>query len=70
MYICPECGREYDTEEKVSKCFLKCWKDNNPHYQSKSAPRSADINTSRASEDILQFFNSLERGDRDAGGIG
>jgi hypothetical protein len=62
VYICPTCGRECDTEEEVSKHFLKCWKDNNPHHISKSAPRSEDINMREANQDILDFFASLEGG--------
>jgi len=58
-YICPTCEKEFDTEEEVSKHFLKCWKEQNPHHKSKPAPRSEDINTSEVNDDILDFFNSF-----------
>lgn len=59
-YICPTCNKEFDTKEQVSKHFLKCWKDNNPHHKSKPAPRSEDINTSEINNDVEQFFASLK----------
>lgn len=59
-YICPACNKEFDAKEQVSKHFLKCWKDNNPHHKSKPAPRSKDINTSEINNDIEQFFASLK----------
>ena len=59
IYICPTCGKEYTSEQDVSKHFLKCWKDNNPHHKSKSAPRSADIHTSTVNDDVAQFFKSF-----------
>jgi len=58
-YICPTCEKEFDTEEEVTKHFLKCWKEQNPHHKSKPAPRSEDINTSEVNDDILDFFNSF-----------
>ena len=53
----------------ITKHFMKCWKDNNPHHKSKPAPRSADVNVSTANDDIIQFFNSLKGEDADAGNI-
>lgn len=47
MYICPTCCKEFEKEEVLVKHFLKCWKDKNPNHQSKSAPRSEDINKYR-----------------------
>ena len=58
-YICPDCGKEYNAEQEITKHFMKCWKDNNPHHKSKAAPRSADRHTSTVSDDIAQFFNSF-----------
>ena len=66
IYICPDCGKEYETEQDITKHFMKCWKDNNPHHKSKPAPRSADINVSTANDDIIQFFNSLKGEDTGA----
>ena len=68
-YICPTCSKEFDTKEDVSKHFLKCWKDNNPHHKSKPAPRSEDINTTEISDDIADFFSSFERGDNNERGL-
>lgn len=68
-YICPTCNKEFDTDEEVSKHFLKCWKDNNPHHKSKPAPRSEDINTSEISDDIANFFASLKGEISDERGI-
>lgn len=68
-YICPTCCKEFDTKEDVSKHFLKCWKDNNPHHKSKPAPRSEDINITEISDDIADFFSSLERGDNNERGL-
>jgi len=59
-YVCPTCDKEFNTDEEVSKHFLKCWKNNNPYHKSKSAPRSEDINTREINEDIAKFFVSLE----------
>ena len=59
-YICPTCGKEFDDEERVSKHFLKCWKEQNPHHKSKPAPRSEDINTSEITNEMFDFFNSLK----------
>ena len=59
-YICPTCKKEFETEEEVSAHFLKCWKEQNPHYKSKPAPRSENITTTEVSKDILDFFASLK----------
>ena len=45
MYVCPVCGKEYDNEEAVAKCYLKCWRENHSGHHSKSAPKSEDITT-------------------------
>ena len=59
VYMCPTCYKECATEEEVTKHFLKCWKDNNPHCKSKPAPRSADIIRVVANEEMQQFFEML-----------
>ena len=61
IYICPTCGKEFDVEEKITSHFLKCWKEQHPYHKSKSAPHSANRETKEVSNDILDFFNSLER---------
>ena len=61
MYICPTCNKEIDKEEIVVQHYLKCWKEKIPHHQVKSAPRSADINTREVNDDVINFFNSLQR---------
>lgn len=48
-------------EEEVSKHFLKCWKNSNPHHKSKDAPHSEDIVTSEMNSDMANFFASLGR---------
>ena len=63
MYICPTCGREFQTENKIAKHFLSCWKEQNPFHQSKEAPRGHDITTRSVSNDILDFFNSFQMED-------
>ena len=63
MYICPTCGREFQTENEITKHFLRCWKEHNPFHQSKEAPRGHDITTRSISNDILDFFNSFQTED-------
>ena len=46
---------------QIQKHFLKCWKEQHPYHKSKSAPHSANRETKEVSNDILDFFNSLER---------
>ena len=60
MYICPTCNSSFEEEDVLVKHFLKCWKEKNPCHQSKSAPRSEDINTRNVSNDIADFFNSFK----------
>ena len=60
MFICPTCGKQFETEDLLVKHFLKCWKDKNPNHKSKSAPRSEDINTREDNQEILNFFNSFK----------
>ena len=60
MYICPTCEKQFNTEEILTKHFLKCWKDRNPNHRSKPAPRSEDINTKEITSEISDFFNSFK----------
>ena len=60
IYICPTCGKELNKKEEIAAHFLKCWKEQNPHHKSKSAPRSKDITMIKVSEDIEKFFASLQ----------
>ena len=59
MYICPICNREYEQEKFIVKHLAKCWKEEHPFQQSKSAPQSADISTREVDNDIMDFFNSF-----------
>jgi hypothetical protein len=59
MYICPVCAKSFEREDDLVKHFLKCWKEHHPYHQSKSAPRSEDINTREVSDDIQNFFDSF-----------
>lgn len=63
MYICPVCKRKFEKEEKLTKHFLICWKEKNPFHMSKEAPRSEDIEKRVINDDIIDFFNSLNRKD-------
>ena len=38
MYICPECKREFGSEEGIKKHFLACWREQHPGHKSKDAP--------------------------------
>ena len=60
MYFCPECNTPFKDKEMLIKHYSKCWKEQNPHAQSKPAPRSEDINISEVSKDIANFFNSFK----------
>ena len=60
MFVCPTCGKQFDAEEILVKHYLKCWKEKNPYHQSKSAPRSEDINTREDNQAILDLFNSFK----------
>ena len=60
MYICPTCGKQFESDEILTKHFLKCWKEKNPNHKSKPAPRSADIDTREDNQEILDFFNSFK----------
>ena len=60
MFICPVCSKQFDAENTLVKHYLQCWKEEHPYHKSKSAPRSADINTREDSQAILDFFNSFK----------
>ena len=62
MYICPTCFREFRTEEKIRKHFLACWKEQHSHHESASAPRGEDIEIKSGNENVLTFFEILQRG--------
>ena len=51
MYICPTCHRRFQEEQKLTKHFLSCWKEQHPFHQSKPAPKG---------KDIMNFFNSFK----------
>lgn len=61
MFICPTCGKEFNTEQLIQKHFLACWKEQHPFHQSKSAPHSKNITTREVSEDIMNFFERLNK---------
>ena len=60
MYVCPVCGKEYDNEEAVVKCYMRCWRENHSCHTAKSAPKSEDITTREVNGDIAAFFNSFK----------
>lgn len=64
MYICPTCGREYESDEMVAKHFLTCWKEKNNCPPSKAAPRTADIETRTVNTDMANFFAAFQKGDK------
>lgn len=57
MYICPVCNKQFREENILVKHYLSCWKKENPHLRSKSAPRSEDINTREVNKEVKDFFN-------------
>ena len=61
MFICPTCGKQFDKEDILTKHYLKCWKEEHPYHQSKSAPCSDSIHTRKANDDIMNFFNSFKK---------
>ena len=61
MYICPVCCEEFEIEEVLVKHYLRCWKEKNLSHNSKSAPRSEDINTREDSDEITNFFGQFQR---------
>jgi hypothetical protein len=61
MYICPTCNRQFNTPEAVAKHSLGCWKEHNPNHISKPALHSEDITERKINNDIMSFFNSLQK---------
>lgn len=59
MFICPTCKKQFEEEEILVKHMAKCWREKNPTHKSKPAPRSEDINSRKATNDIMNFFNSF-----------
>ena len=60
MFICPVCKTQYKTEEAVAKCFLRCWKQQNPNHKSNEAPHSDDVVVRRVNTEMEDFFNGLK----------
>lgn len=63
IYVCPTCGKEFNSKEEITTHLLKCWKEQNPHHKSKPAPRSEDITMIEVNEDVKKFFASLQEAD-------
>ena len=63
MYICPICKCEFEDEKesRMSRHFLKCWKENNPNHKTNSIEPSETIEIRKKSKDITDFFASLQR---------
>lgn len=61
MYICPICNKGFDSEEKIKKHNLSCWRKANPHYKSTTPPQGETIITREDNKDILKFFSSLRK---------
>ena len=61
MYICPTCSKEFNTELAIQKHFLLCWKEQHPYHKSKSAPRGKDVETREINDDIMAFFEVLNK---------
>lgn len=59
-YICPTCNREFDSEEKIVKHFLSCWKEQHPGHISKDAPRGENIETREVNEDVANLFERFK----------
>ena len=60
MFVCSICGKQFETEDVLVKHMSKCWREKNPTYKSKPAPRSEDINTREDNQEILNFFQSFK----------
>lgn len=63
MYICPICKCEFENEKesRMSRHFLKCWKENNPNHKTNSIEPSETIEIRKENKDITDFFASLQR---------
>lgn len=60
MYICPECNREFGSEEGIRKHFLACWREQHPGHKSNAAPRSDDIIIRSEEEEVINFFRRFK----------
>lgn len=58
MFVCPICNKEIESESRMAKHFLECWKSEHPYHKSKEAPQSPDTETREISDDIMDFFNN------------
>lgn len=63
MYVCPFCKKTYEEEDKVAKCLMDCWRKTNPVHDSKNAPRSEDRVERQCDEDVLSFFENINKGE-------
>lgn len=61
MYICPICKRGFETEDKIKRHNLACWREANPYYRSKTPPQGETVVTKTTNESVLNFFNSLKK---------
>ena len=62
MYICPTCNRLFESADGVANHSLGCWREHNRGHKSKPAPRGADVETREITDELAQFFASLEKG--------
>ena len=60
MYICPNCRKKFNEEDRLVKHLSSCWKEQHPDHVSKPAPRGEDKETRQVSNDIMNFFNSFK----------
>ncbi len=63
MYICPICNKGFATEAEIKKHSLPCWRKANPHHRSKTAPQGETVITEEIDSNILDFFNSFNKGE-------
>ena len=63
MYICPICKKAYQSDTIVAKCFMRCWKEQNPNHKSKEAPRSDDIINRQCNNEMINFFSQFQKGE-------
>lgn len=60
MFICSVCGDAFFSENELTTHFLKCWKLKNPYHQSKSAPRTKNIEERTGANQIMDFLEGLK----------
>ena len=65
MYICPTCGKKFNTEELIQKHFLQCWKMQHPYHKGKEAPRGKDIVTREGNNEMENFLKGISKNERD-----